>query len=122
MTTASNLEQIAHKLAAFLAEANDPSAADAIAAAFARHLANLDAAKLPPSARRLWERIVTRLLKAPAGKAPIPPRCMAVIASWPCVRIAELVDAVRGIEAEVARAINDRLSDETNERVSRAYL
>ena len=37
-------------------------------------------------------------------------------------RIGELIAAVRTIEAEIAREANDRLADETNERVSRAYL
>ena len=34
----------------------------------------------------------------------------------------ELLAAIRAIETQVARAANDRLADETNERVSRAYL
>jgi hypothetical protein len=37
-------------------------------------------------------------------------------------RIGELIAAVRAIETEIARETNDRLADETNARVARAYL
>ena len=101
--------------------------AEVVARAFAAHLASIDAAQLPPAAQPMWDRIVVRLLKAPASldrgaKSPIPERAIAAIASWPQARVNELVETVRAIAAEVERAANDRLADETNAQVSRAYL
>ncbi len=110
--------------AAFLAtilqsERADP---DLIAQAFATHLAAIDPANLPKAAQPVWTTAVTKLLKAPADKTPISPRAIAAIGSWPMARIGELITAVRAIEAEIAREANDRLADETNARVARAYL
>lgn len=92
-----------------------------IADAFARHLSGINSAKLPKAAQPVWTALVTHLLKSTVDR-PLPPRAMAAIASWPMARIGELIGAVRKIEAEIAREANDRLADETNERVSRAYL
>ena len=98
------------------------SAPQDVAQAFAVHLAALDARKLPPSAQSGWKQIATRMLKAPAGKSPIPPRQVAAIASWPLARVTELIESLRAIAVDVERAANDQLADETNERVARAYL
>lgn len=102
--------------------ATGPLTADAVAQAFGQHLAGLDARQLPAAAQPAWERIETRLLKAPAGQSPIPPRQIKAIASWPASRVDELIEAIRRVATEVERAANDRLADETNTRVSRAYL
>lgn len=114
------LDRIDAALSAFLAVADAGATPDGIAAAFAQHVASLDAGKLPPAAQQQWE-ILRRLLKAP-GAGPIPARAVNALASWPAARVRDLVDAVRALAAEVSRAANDRLADETNERVSRAYL
>lgn len=93
-----------------------------IAQAFATHLAFVDPGKLPKTAQPIWSSLVARLLKTPADKIPLQPRAIAAIGSWPMARIGELIAAVRSIEAEIAREANDRLVDETNSRISRAYL
>jgi hypothetical protein len=97
-------------------------APDAVAQAFAAHLGAIDPAKLPKAAQPLWQTLRTRLLKAPAGQSPVSPRAIAAIASWPSSRVAELITAIRLIEAEISAEANDRLADETNSQVSRAYL
>lgn len=114
------LDRIDAALTGFSAAADADGAPDAVAVAFARHLADLDASKLPPAAQQQWD-IVRRLLKAP-GSGAVPARATNAMSSWPTARISELVDAVRALAADVSRATNDRLADETNERVSRAYL
>ena len=96
--------------------------ADEVARAFAAFVAGFDARKLPAAAQPGWERIVTRLLMAPPGPAPIPHRRITAIAAWPAARVGELIAALRAIATEVERAANDGLADETNERVSRSYL
>jgi hypothetical protein len=110
--------------AAFLATIlkSERAEPELIAQAFATHLAQIDSAKLPKAAQPVWQTLVTKLLKTQADKVPLPPRAIAGIGSWPMARIGELIAAVRHIEAEIAREANDRLADETNQRVSRAYL
>ena len=114
------LDKIDAALRAFLAVADAGGTPDVIATAFAQHLAGLDAGKLAPAAQQLWE-IVRRLLKAP-GCGAISARAVNALSSWPAARIRELIEAVRALAVEVSRAVNDRLADDTNERVSRAYL
>ena len=110
--------------AAFLATilTSERAEPELIAQAFALHLAAIDPGKLPKTAQPIWNSLVARLLKTPADKIPLQPRAIAAIGSWPMARIGELIAAVRSIEAEIAREANDRLADETNQRVSRAYL
>ena len=119
-TGAPEMEPFAAFLALVLSSELPP--ADAAAKAFANHLASVDPAKLPKAARPLWQALITRLLKTRADKGRVPPAVIAGIASWPQTRVAELVAAVQAIESEIARAANDRLADETNERVSKSYL
>ena len=97
-------------------------APEAVAQAFAVHLASLDVRQLPPAARLAWDGIVMRLLKVPAATVPIPGQAIGRIASWPSARITELISALRSIAVDAGRAANDRLADETNARISRAYL
>ena len=125
---AATVENSFEPFAAFLAQVAasdslpDKIAPCDVALAFANHLVTIDPAKLPKAAQPQWHRLVTRLLKVASGQRPLPQRAIAGIASWPSARVAELLALVTAIEAEIARAANDRLIDETNERVSRAYL
>ena len=117
---------IAAALAAFRAEAGAGSAdgsvsPDAVAAAFARHLAGIDPAKLPAAARTLWDARVARPLKVRADRA-IASAAARGVASWPRTRIADLMAALAEIEGIVARADNDALSDAIVADVARAYL
>jgi hypothetical protein len=124
MNTADASTPAREPFAAFLADILDAERADPalIARAFALHLATAELVKLPKAAQPTWQSLVTRLLKVPGDTHPIPASASAAIASWPMARVGELIAAVRFIEAEIARAANDRLADETNERVSRSYL
>lgn len=120
MTNADGYEPFAAFLATILkSERAEP---DLIAQAFAQHLAFIDPVKLPKAAQPVWATLVTKLLKASADKVPLPARAIAGIGSWPMARVGELIAAVRTIEAEIARRANDNLADETNTRVSKAYL
>ena len=124
MSTPSAGDRPSEPFAAFLAMILEAERAepDLIAQAFAIHLAAIEPAGLPKAAQPVWHTVVTRLLKAPAGQTPLPPRAIAAIGSWPMARVGELIAAIRSIEAEIAREANDRLADETNRRVARAYL
>jgi hypothetical protein len=120
LTNAEGYEPFAAFLTTILkSERAEP---DLIAQAFATHLASIDPVRLPKAAQPVWATLVTKLLKAPADKVPLPPRAIAGIGSWPMARVGELISAVRTIEAEIARTANDNLADETNARVSKAYL
>jgi hypothetical protein len=109
--------------AAFLSEIGDakPPDPDATAASFARHLADVTAARLPAGAQSHWERIVVRLLKSTMSKPP-GDRAIAAIRSWPSSRIAELIGEVAAIHEHLQQRANDRMEDEFRTQIAHSYL
>jgi hypothetical protein len=113
----------AEAFAAFLTEIDSGASADpdAIAAAFARHLAGITTAGLPAGAQPNWDRIVVRLLKSPLGKTP-GDRAIDAIRSWPSSRIAELIGEVAAIHEHLQQRANDRMEDEFRTKIAHSYL
>lgn len=93
---------------------------DEVAKAIATHLGTLTDMGLPLTARTIWRDRIARPLKGPSGK-PLPARTVAAIASWPTARVADLVAALREIEAIIADAENDARNEIIYAEISRAY-
>ncbi|MDX2157924.1 MAG: hypothetical protein SFW09_15605 [Hyphomicrobiaceae bacterium] len=104
----------------FLAAVAERQDAEAVASAFAAHLAQLTSANLPPLAQSAW-RSIARLLKAPAER-PIPERAILAVRSWPAARLDELLAHAREIQVVLEKLDNERLEDEIRDEIRRHYL
>lgn len=118
---AEAMGRLRKRLAACREAALDPSAgAEAIAAAAATHLSDIDPSGLPLAAQTIWTDKIARPLRADPAK-PLPEPAVAGLRSWPAARLQQLVRALEELERIVTDTEIDARNEIIRATISREY-